>query len=164
MIRRKAGMDIILRPPAHMTIPICRHLGKLYASRHLQALLCRPSVVCNIFPRRQSKASPFPSHSRLLRHGSIRSTGSTVRSAGHRHTAPLNPDSNRGGLHEQQTSYSASPLDKLNLSSLREAVRLLVPVSVIPGSQYIHRLQRFPETTKQVIPIARGPLPPWGHC
>jgi hypothetical protein len=107
-------------------------------------------------PETTKQGIPIPS--RLAHRGSVRSTGSTGRSAGHRYVASLNSDLNRGGPHEQQTSSSASPLDKPNLSSLSEAVRF--PVSVSPGSQPIHGLQRFPEVTKQGIPIPRGPLPP----
>ena len=101
------------------------------------------------FPEKSKQGIPIPSH--IPRHGSVRSNGSTGRSAGQRHVAPLNSYSNRGGLHEQQISYSASPLDKPNPSSLSEAVRVRFPVSASPGSESIHGLHHFPEKTKQSI-------------
>ena len=107
------------------------------------------------FPEKTKQGIPIPSH--IARHGSVRSTGSTGRSAGHRYVASPDSDPNRG-LHEQQTPSSASPLDEPNLSSLSEAVRF--PVSVSPVSQSIHGLQRFPDVSRQGIPIPRGPMPP----
>jgi hypothetical protein len=83
-----------------------------------------------------------PVLSRAARHGSVRSTGTTSRRAGHHYAsvAPMNSDQNRTGLHEQPTSSSANPHYKPNPSSLGEGV--CFPVSVSLDSWSTHGLQR----------------------
>ncbi len=82
-----------------------------------------------------------PVLSRVARRGSVRSTGTTDRRAGHHdYVASMNSNQNRTGLHEPRTSSSASPHYKPNQSSLGEGVRF--PVSVSLDSRSTHILQR----------------------
>ena len=103
--------------------------------------------------------------SQFSRHGSVRSTGSTSRGAGHHHEASPNSDRYPSALRERQTSASVSPHAR---PPFGEAARSPMPAS--PGSRATHGLQHSPENIKQGIPIPRVPTltadrpegPSWG--
>ena len=106
------------------------------------------SGISRVYPRTTGQISN-QTQSKLASHGSVRSTGSASRGAGH-HAAFLNSNQYRSASRERQTSTSANPHDRpLPLSG--EPVRF--PTFTSLGPRTSHGFLSFPENTKQDIPI-----------